>query len=127
MEVYRHPDIQMNGPKLYYRKTFDIYSLGIILIEIAHWRRIASVMSIEDTIDISPKAMSDVQRRLLSSEPTLLRTLQAKVGNKYSSAVKTCITARDSFGVPRLDLETSSSAIMAIQQSFNAKAVSRDV
>ena len=107
MEVYRHPDIQMNGPVLYYRKSFDIYSAGIVLIEIAHWRPLASVMGIEESINVSPKATSDVQERLLSLEPSLLRDLQAEVGNKYASAVRTCIAARDSFGVPRVDLETS--------------------
>ena len=54
----------MNGPKLYYRKTFDMYSLGLIIIEISHWRRIASVISVEDITDISSKATSDVQQRL---------------------------------------------------------------
>lgn len=123
MEVYRHPDIQMNGPILYYRKSFDIYSVGIVLIEIAHWRSIASVMGIEESINVSPKATSDVQERLLSLEPNLLRALQAEVGDKYASAVRTCIAARDSFGIPRVDLETSVSTSITIQQGFNAEVV----
>ncbi|KAL8964697.1 MAG: hypothetical protein Q9183_004274, partial [Haloplaca sp. 2 TL-2023] len=34
-ELYVHPDYQGSGSKGTYRKTFDIYSLGIILLEIA--------------------------------------------------------------------------------------------
>jgi hypothetical protein len=63
--------------------------VGIVLIEIAHWRSIASVMGIEESINVSPKATSDVQERLLSLESILLRALQAEVGDKYASAVKT--------------------------------------
>jgi hypothetical protein len=123
MEVYHHPEIQMNGLILYYRKTFDIYSLGIVLIGIAHWRSIASVMGIEETIDVSPKTTSDVQERLLSSKPILLRTLQAGIGDKYASVVMACLAATDSFGISRVDLETSASTSMVIQQGFNAKVV----
>lgn len=125
MEVYRHPDIQVNGlgPKCYYRKTFDIYSLGIVLIEIAHWKPIASIMGIEDTIDVFPKATSEVRERILSSELGLLASLRGEVGDRYASAVETCIAARDAFGVSRLDLETDTSTSMKIQDEYNAKVV----
>jgi len=113
----------MNGPILYYRKTFDAYSLGIFLMKIAHWTLIASVMGIEETIDVSPKATSDVQQRLLYSEPVLLRTLQAEVGDRYITAVKTFLAARDLFGISRVDLEISASTSMIIQQGFNAEVV----
>lgn len=123
MEVYRHPDIQMNGPRLYYRKTFDIYSLGIILIEIAHWRPIASIVAIEDSIERFPSATSDIRQRWLELEPLLHNTLRAEIGERYAGAVRTCIAGRDSFGIAKSDLETSTSTSMVIQQGFNAKVV----
>lgn len=123
MEAYRHPDIQMNGPMLYYRKTFDIYSLGIILIEIAHWRPIASIVDIEATIEKLPKATSEIRARWLVSEPALECQLRGEVGDKYAEAVRTCIAARDSFGIATSDLETSVDTSLAIQQGFNARVV----
>ena len=75
MEVYRHPDTQLDGLMLSYRKTFDIYSLGLILVEIALWKPIVSIMGIEETIDRSPRATSNVQERWLTSEPGLLISL----------------------------------------------------
>lgn len=58
VEVYRNPDAQVNGSRRSsYRKTFDIYSLGIMLFEIADWRRFALVLYMDDTIDFSPNDM----------------------------------------------------------------------
>jgi hypothetical protein len=45
-EIYRHPDYQGLLPSGA-RKTFDIYSLGIILIEIALWKQIKDVFPSE--------------------------------------------------------------------------------
>ena len=125
VEVYRHPDIQENGPRLYYRKTFDIYSLGIILIEIAHWMPIVSVVGIEDTMEEFPDATANVQSRWLSSDPALERALRGEVGDRYADVVKTCIAGRDSFGIARSDRETNASTSLIIQRGFNARVVGR--
>jgi hypothetical protein len=42
-EIYRHPDYQGMKPQPA-RKTYDIYSLGIVLIEIALWQSIGTIM-----------------------------------------------------------------------------------
>ena len=123
MEVYRHPDTQLDGPMLSYRKTFDIYSLGIILVEIALWKPIVSIMGIEETVDRSPRATSNVQERWLTSEPGLFIWLRAEVGEKYAGAVETCLKGRDAFGIDRKDAETSADTGMTIQRKFNAKVV----
>lgn len=38
VEAHRHPDTQMYDPRIYHRKTFNTYNLGIVILEIAHWR-----------------------------------------------------------------------------------------
>lgn len=123
MEVYRHPDTQLDGPTLPYRKTFDIYSLGIILAEIALWEPIVSIMGIQETMDRSRKATSGVQERWLASEPRLLESLRAEVGEKYAGAVETCLQGRDAFAIETKDTETSADTGMIIQRGFNAKVV----
>ena len=123
MEVYRHPDTQLDGPMLSYRKTFDIYSLGLILAEIAFWKPMVSIMGIEETVDRSPRATSNIQERWLTSEPGLFTSLRAEVGEKYAGAVKMCLKGRDAFGIDRKDAETSADTGMRIQRGFNAKIV----
>ena len=123
MEVYRHPDTQLDGPTLPYRKTFDIYSLGLILAEIALWEPIVSIMGIQETMDRSGKATSGVQGRWLASEPKLLDSLRAEVGEKYAGAVETCLQGRDAFAIETKDTETSADTAMIIQRGFNAKVV----
>ena len=123
MEMYRHPDIQVNGLGISYRKTFDIYSLGIVLVEIGHWRPIESVMGVEDTLEKDLKATSDVQHRLLNSEPRLLECLHSETGDIYTGVVKTCVAARDAFDIARKDLEISASTSITIQRGFNRNVV----
>ena len=123
MEVYRHPDTQLDGPTLSYRKTFDIYSLGLILVEIAHWKPIVSIMGIEEAVDRSPRATSSIQERWLGSEPGLFVSLQAEVGEKYAGAVEICLKGRNAFSIDRTNDETSATTGMLIQRDFNAKVV----
>ena len=125
MQVYRHPDTQLDGLMLPYRKTFDIYSLGLILAEIGLWEPIVSIMGIQDTMDKSPKWTRGVQERWLTSEPRLLDSLRAEVGEKYTSTVETCLKGRDAFAIARKDTETSVDTGMIIQRGFNAKVVRR--
>ena len=66
-ELYVHPYYQGLGRKGGYRKTFDIYSLGIILLEIAKW------MCIEDLVGIDPDAatiddLKGIRQELLRPE-----------------------------------------------------------
>lgn len=123
MEVYRHPDTQSSGAILPYRKTFDIYSLGLVLVEIALWRPIVSIMGIDETVDRSPRATVDIQKRWLVSEPRLFKCVRGEVGNRYTNAVETCLKGRDAFAIDRRDIETSAATGLTIQREFNSRIV----
>ncbi|KAL9072361.1 MAG: hypothetical protein Q9157_005132 [Trypethelium eluteriae] len=123
MEAYRHPDTQLDGPNLPYRKTFDIFSLGIVMIEIALWRPIVSIMGIEETMDRSSKATRTVRERWLKTEPDLRSRLQGEVGEKYADVVETCLKGRDAYDIERNDLETTHDTGIKIQRGFNSMVV----
>ncbi|KAF1992021.1 hypothetical protein K402DRAFT_322057, partial [Aulographum hederae CBS 113979] len=122
MEVYRHPDTQNGGPSLPYRKTFDIYSLGIVLAKINFWKPMVFIMKLQD-IDRSPKETKAIQERWLVSEPRLVESLRAEAGEKYAGAVETCLKGRDAFGINRRDADTSANTALLIQRTFNAMVV----
>ena len=123
MEIYRHPAAQVRGPKLEYRKTFDIYSLGLVLAEIALWEPIMSIMNMETTDDPSPPATRGVRERWLASEPRLLESVQAEVGDRYAGAVEACLKGGEAYGITAHNIETSSDTGRKIQRGFSAKVV----
>lgn len=122
-EICRFPDIQGDGPKPHYRKTFDMYSLGIVLLEVASWKGISEIMGISNIEKARPDETKEVRARLLSKESDILETLRAEVGDQYHDAVKSCIRGRDSFGISEEDEETSTEAGILLQQRFQDEVV----
>jgi hypothetical protein len=66
--VYAHPDylgVDEDGKKKVYRKTYDMYSLGIILLEIASWKPAEEILGFKESeekkeTDKAPGETSDV-------------------------------------------------------------------
>ena len=90
--IYRHPSAQ--GPiSETYIKAYDIYALGIMLIEIAYWKPFAKI--IEKLIgkeNVSAKLMESVRKSLLADVPTgFLQNIRFRVGNEFATAVEKCL------------------------------------
>lgn len=80
-DLYRHPAVQ-GGPResrhgLGYKKQHDIYSLGILILEIAYWRPIYDILGYRSAQVIRPSETARVKELLL--------------GGKYVDKVKTCM------------------------------------
>lgn len=122
-EIYCHPDIQQDRPNPpYYRKTFDIYSLGLLLIEIALWEPIENVMGVTDLTN-SPEDAWEIQERLLAAESPVMKKVQSRVGNKFHDAIITCIKGRDAFGISPDDREVDGETPMILQKGFKSSVV----
>lgn len=122
-ESYCHPDIQQDRPNPpYYRKTFDIYSLGLVLIEIALWEPIENVMKVADLTN-SPEDAWEIQERLLAAESPVMKKVQSRVGNKFHDAIITCIKGRDAFGISSDDREVDGETPMILQKGFKRSVV----
>lgn len=96
--LYVHPSYQGSDAKGTYRKTFDIYSLGIILLEIAYWKRIEDIMGI-DMNEATPAQLKALRGRLLQLDSKYLAHVQSDLGNRYHAAVRSCIEGPSSFGI----------------------------
>jgi Prion-inhibition and propagation/Protein tyrosine and serine/threonine kinase len=63
--AYCHPDYL--GRPGYFRKTYDIYSLGIILIEIAFWKSAEAIFDVDGEETTSPLKSGQAENGILQS------------------------------------------------------------
>lgn len=132
--IYAHPDYQGPGRKTY-RKTYDIYSLGIILLEIALWKPAREILGFTqslkgvegvdgDTVNRqshwapSPSELSRIRARLISGEPEILDQVRRSVGDRYHDALRACIGGLDHLRLPPDVDETEASIAVLLHQAF---------
>ena len=105
-DIYRWPSIQSEAPKAdNSRKTYDIYSLGLLLLEIAHWQPLHKLMSLKRWP--SPSAQDcRIRGWLLDEEPfppfqnqNPLLELRNIAGDKYWNATRCCLIAHGEYGM----------------------------
>ncbi|KAI4250641.1 MAG: hypothetical protein LQ352_005326, partial [Teloschistes flavicans] len=88
--IYRHPD-RWSIPRMRFTKAHDVYSLGIVLLEIAFWQNAISKADISDpladsrTHRLAPEKIRD----LFVAKCT--RQLPHLVGQVFTSAILECL------------------------------------
>ncbi|KAH8879883.1 hypothetical protein GQ53DRAFT_813689 [Thozetella sp. PMI_491] len=101
--LYRHPHAQATHPgeRERFKKSFDIYSLGVVLVEIAHWASLDQVLQIDlNRARVRPSIALRVRETLLAEDK--IAELGASMGVVYEDATRKCIV-----GGRELDLEDS--------------------
>jgi hypothetical protein len=78
LDYYYHPDV-ISG----FSKTLDLYSLGVILLEIAHWRPLRSKIPDKDAT-----SLESIHKLFVESAD---QRLDAAVGSIYAGVVRTCL------------------------------------
>lgn len=81
-KIYRHPDIE-RGQRSAYRPVHDVYSLGLVLLEVGLWMPLNKLWK-------TKYGRSDFKARLQS---IYAKKLTAKCGRGYTSAVEYCLSA----------------------------------
>jgi hypothetical protein len=109
-DIYRHPNTQAGqSDGNSYQKSYDIYSLGVVLIEIALWQPIEEIVGFVDLAGLWPPVLQQVQNLLLGHEvnanismPKLLgdgvpglRRIAPKAGDVFEDVVECCLKAHD--------------------------------
>ncbi|KAM0558102.1 hypothetical protein ACHAPJ_005269 [Fusarium lateritium] len=97
-DLYRHPAVQ-GEPKDSsqghgFKKHHDIYSLGIILLEIAYWKPIYKILGYRRAEDIKPSELVRVRMRLLDREYDSY--FRSKLGDVIADAVLACLAGPSS-------------------------------
>jgi hypothetical protein len=104
-DMYRHPLAQSSEGGGRYRKSYDIYSLGVVLVEIALWKRIEDVVGFDDLRSVRPPQLKRLQAWLLgdTAEPVAgmpttlkdrpcLESVAAECGDIFQDTVGLCLT-----------------------------------
>lgn len=121
-ELYLHPDYQGPGTKPTYRKIFDIYSFGLVLLEIARWVKIENIVEI-DPVSAPFAKLKKIRSKLLQPNSESLATVKASCGDRYYSAVKSCLEGGVAFGIDDDVNEASAETGAKLQQGFTTLVV----
>lgn len=132
-DIYRWPGIQGEAPtSKNSRKTYDIYSLGLVLLEIAHWKPLNQLMCLKRWPEPSPQD-SWIRAWILKEEkfPPFknadpLGELRDIAGDKYWRATSRCIVAHGEMGMHLNENDDQSKASemgIELQKTFTALVV----
>ncbi|MCJ1307513.1 hypothetical protein MMC25_001159 [Agyrium rufum] len=134
--LYQHPNAHGEGAResISFKKTFDIYSLGVILAEIALWRPVEELLKKQNdeawskTARLSSKRGStwtaeDVRNTLLSI--VTIDAVEADAGTRFQAVVNTCLMGPEALGLDAKEDESDRKVGLKLQTFFYRKVVRR--
>ncbi|ORY59249.1 prion-inhibition and propagation-domain-containing protein [Pseudomassariella vexata] len=123
--LYRHPHAQTttsSGERERFKKSFDIYSLGVLFVEIAHWVTVDKVLRIDlNKARGRPSIVARVQENLLM--PDMLDELGGHMGDVYQEAARRCIAGGKWLNLVEMDDETNNEVAARLSLTFYEKVV----
>jgi serine/threonine protein kinase len=118
--IYRHPEVLgAHNPRS--RKSHDIYSLGVILIEIALWQPVQDAVTETGKQFSSQMRISKFRQALL--DPQFLINVEMHAGEKYRRVVERCLLGGLAIGVPPGTDESSPAVGAAMLTAFVEEVV----
>ena len=100
-----------------------MYSLGIVMIEIAHWKCIDSIIAIPEELRAARKTIASIRRLLLEEESR--RTIEVSMGENYSEALRRCLIGTDDLSIDDELVESCGDAAADLQQVFYDQVIKR--
>lgn len=123
-ELYRHPNVQGfsadGAAGRGFRKRHDIYSLGLVLIEIAYWKPLESIIGVSSLRDLQAKDVLKVREVLLSQSH--MESLQSRVGDTIAQVARSCVEGSATSRQPDKEPEDTLGA-EKVQMTFYEAAV----
>ncbi|CAG8929654.1 unnamed protein product [Penicillium salamii] len=125
-DIYRHPFAQSSQNSGYYRKSYDVYSLGILLIEIATWKPIHEFLGFDDLNSVRPSELIAIQKRLLKEDvfDNCLQRVSSQLGDAYKEIVELCLRA-DEMEEPFYEGESGISIAVRLQRTLEQNIVQK--
>jgi hypothetical protein len=124
--LYRHPMAQTTaspGERSRFKKSFDIYSLGVVLVEIAHWATVDKVLGLDlNKARGRPSLITQVQDKLL--ERRMQAELAGHMGERYEKATYRCIKGGTWLNLMPGD-ETNDEVALRLAMEFYQQVIKR--
>jgi len=119
-DLYRHPELLDLEPSRS-KKSHDIYSLGLVLAEIALWEPIEKIT----TVEVRRSRLYQVRERMLDSRYGILASISERAGDIFANIVKRCVLGGNAIGVALGADEEKPEVGAAMQQVFYNEVVSQ--
>lgn len=122
-DIYSHPDLLQFRTKRS-RKCHDLYSLGLILVEIALWRPIEDIVGIE----VRRSRLLEIAQtvaKLKENDNILRAELAARMGDRYAEVVTFCVVSEEGNRAAAGSREDVPEAAAELQELFFENAVQK--
>ena len=122
-DIYSHPDLLQFRTKRS-RKCHDMYSLGLILIEIALWRPIENIVGIE----VRRSRLLEIAQTVakLNEKDNIMRAeLAARMGDRYADVVTFCVASEEGDRAVAGSQEDDPKLAAELQELFFENAVQK--
>ncbi|KAJ4986067.1 hypothetical protein SVAN01_08440 [Stagonosporopsis vannaccii] len=123
-DLYRHPKTQSGSHSAGFLKSFDLYSLGVVLLEIAYWQPIEDILGINMN-EVRPRHTEAVRRRLLAQEERFQSHVRAHLGVAVESVIWACLKGPSGFGLAEECDERDASVGATLQWEFGERVVKK--
>jgi hypothetical protein len=122
-DLYRHPAVQSDAARRGYKKSHDVYALGVVLLEIAHWAPVETILGI-DVNTSGARVMRGVRGRLLA-ESAPLAFVRTWCGTAVEAVVRACLGGIEGLGLREGEDEGDEGVAARLQMAFYEKVVRR--
>ena len=119
-DLYRHPDLLEPEPARS-KKSYDIYSLGLVLAEIALWQPIEKITGLE----VRRSRLQKVKERMLDEVLGVFYLIAERIGDIYAKVVHRCIAGGEWLGVDPGATEEDPEVAADLQRVFHIEIVSK--
>ena len=126
-DMYRHPFTHGFGPwegRHGYKRTFDIYSLGIVFVEVANWETVDRVLNLGDPKALDDSTLANIQKRLLE-ENIHIEAVGSNAGHRYRDATRSCLKGASGFDIGVLEDETNECINIKLSSRFFHQVLKR--
>jgi hypothetical protein len=115
LQMYKHPSVQQLSKRNSFKRSHDLYALGLLLLEIAYWRPLSRIL------DPNLREPKHVRKELLS-QPKYLEFVEKVAGETIADIIRKCLEGPEAFSLGAGFDKASEEELAA---AFNAQIVTR--